>query len=331
MLVNVKISERSLARNVSYFMLFLSLMFFFCIFDTKISYASTVSSLTLPVVKQESASSDLSLLHSNLALDSNRWIQSFAKDSNYYYFVQMTDASNGNLRITRIKYTNPGRYTKDHMDLKGFGHGTNLDVSVYNGKTYLWIGSCMNSKKRTTAISCFPFKKNAVYHKKAGNTSKITIGRSSAYASNVFPAISSNGKYCFVRYTRGGKQYFQKYKIYSGNRIKGYKPLSKTKVSATVGDFQGFDVSGNYIYTIEGSPSASFLFTYDKSITYRPTIVRRINYKTGSKKSYTINGAKSLTFREPEGIKIYKNGRKEIMFVSNTLSLQYCNIYRWKK
>lgn len=284
----------------------------------------------IETVPQEPASSDLSLKHSNLRLDANRWIQSFAKDGDYYYFVQMTNP-NKDLRITRIKYTNPGRYTKDHMDLKGFGHGTNMDVSVYKGKTYIWIGSNGNSEGKATTISCFRYKKNAIYYKKAGNTCKIRMKGSVRNAKNVCPAVSADNRYVFVRYTSGGKQYFQKYKIYSGNKIKGYKPLTKTKVSATAGDFQGFDVSGNYIYTIEGSPNALFLMGYDKSRKFEPTVIRRINYKSGSKRSTLVSGAKNLSFREPEGIKVFRNGSKEIMYVSHTLSLQLCNIYRWKK
>ena len=90
---------------------------------------------------KEPKSSDLTVVQTVTKLASRRWIQSFTYDSRYYYFIQMTKPSVGNLRITRVKYKGLGKYTTAKMDLRGFGHATNPDCSVYNGKTYLWTGS----------------------------------------------------------------------------------------------------------------------------------------------------------------------------------------------
>ncbi len=296
--------------------------------ETEDTDESTAPILT-PVLPEPS-SSDLTLLQAETVLDSPRWIQSFTKDKKYYYFVQMTNPYKGHLRITRVKYTGSNKYETAHMDLKYFGHGTNIDCTEYKGVTYLWIGSKVDKNLNTTAISCFRFKKNKVYSRKAGNTYSIRMKGKSKYAKNVFPAVSSDQKYLFVRYTYKGSQYFQKYKIYSGNRIKNKKPLTRTKVKATVADFQGFDVHGSYIYTIEGSPSASFLSYYAPGRTYKPTVIRKINYKTGSKRSRVVRGASKITYREPEGIKIDKKGKMEILFISNTLYQQKCNLYSVK-
>lgn len=283
-------------------------------------------------VGDEPAGSDLTLLHAGTVLDSDRWIQSFTKDANYYYFVQMTDPDKGHLRITRVKYTAPHQYTKDHMDLRGFGHGTNIDCTVYHGRTYLWIGSLMSKKtKNTKAISCFRYVKDGIAKKKAGNTYKIRMKGRLKKAENVFPAVSQDGKYLFVRYTYQKKQYFQKYRIYAGKRIRNNSPLLQICLPATAGDFQGFDVYKDYIYTIEGSPTALFLSSYDKTRSFQSTIVRITNYKTLSKRIRIISGAKTMSFREPEGIKVMKNKRIEILFVSNMLEKQRCNIYQLKK
>ncbi len=282
-------------------------------------------------VKEEPVTSDLTLLHAGTVLDSNRWIQSFTKDSNYYYFVQMTNPDKGHLRVTRVKYTAPHQYTKDHMDLLGFGHGTNIDCTVYHGRTYLWIGSVMSKKtKNTTAISCFRYISGGIVKRKAGNTYKIRMKGRLKKAENVFPAVSQDGKYLFVRYTYQKKQYFQKYRIYSGHRIKNNRPLMKLCIPATAGDFQGFDVYKNYIYTIEGSPTALFLSSYDKTRNFQSTIIRITNYKTMSRRVQIVSGARSMSFREPEGIKVMKNKRVEILFVSNMLEKQRCNIYKLK-
>lgn len=48
-------------------------------------------------------------------------------------------------------------------------------------------------------------------------------------------------------------------------------------------------------------------------------------------KTITVRGAKTLSFREPEGIKVLAGRQIYMMYVSNTLTNQSCNIYRVKK
>ena len=86
------------------------------------------------ITPKEPASSDLKVVKKVTKLAAHRWIQSYTMDSKYYYYIQMTSPYTGNLRITRVKYRGLGRYIKDHMDLKKFGHATNLDCSVSNDK-----------------------------------------------------------------------------------------------------------------------------------------------------------------------------------------------------
>jgi len=285
----------------------------------------------LPGAMEEPAISDLKLLYADTVLDSNRWIQSFTKDNKYYYYVQMTRPEKGDLRITRVKYSGRRRYIKDHMDLLGFGHGTNIDCTRYHGRTYLWIGSRMDKKtKDTTAISCFRYVANGVYRKKGGNTYRIRMKGSIRKAANVFPAVSQDGKYLYVRYTWKKKQYFQKYRIYHGNTIRPNRILMKLSLPKTPGDFQGFDIYKNELYTIEGSPTALFLSGYDASRKFQSTIIRITNMRTKSRRTKIITGASSLAFREPEGIKVSSKRGVVILFVSNTLTKQKCCIYKVK-
>ena len=65
---------------------------------------------------KEPGSSDLKVVQTVTKLSSRRWIQSFTYDSRYYYFIQMTKPSVGNLRITRVKYKGLGKYTTAKMD-----------------------------------------------------------------------------------------------------------------------------------------------------------------------------------------------------------------------
>ena len=283
------------------------------------------------VTPREPSSSDLQVVRKVTKLASKRWIQSFTMDSKYYYYIQMTSPYTGNLRITRVKYRGLGRYIKDHMDLKKFGHATNLDCSVSNGQTWLWTGSYCKGNDVSRAISVFRYQKNKTLRKHGTIHYKIPDAKSKKYMTNVYPAINQNSTQMAVRYTYGGKQYYQIYNLAKGRFINPRNPVKRICLSATSGDFQGFDLYGTSIYTIEGSPRKSFLLGYDRSRRYQPTKIRRYNYAARSKKTITVRGAKTLSFREPEGIKVLAGGQIYMMYVSNTLTNQSCNIYRVKR
>ena len=255
--------------------LFFTLLFGLCFQQNPLNVEAKTRVIHKDITPKEPASSDLKVVKKVTKLAAYRWIQSYTMDSKYYYYIQMTSPYTGNLRITRVKYRGLGRYIKDHMDLKKFGHATNLDCSVSNGQTWLWTGS-----------DC------------KGND---------------------------------GKQYYQIYNLAKGRFINPRNPVKRICLSATSGDFQGFDLYGTSIYTIEGSPRKSFLLGYDRSRRYQPTKIRRYNYAARSKKTITVRGAKTLSFREPEGIKVLAGGQIYMMYVSNTLTNQSCNIYRVKR
>ena len=217
------------------------------------------------------------------------------------------------------------------MDLKKFGHATNLDCSVSNGQTWLWTGSDCKGNDVSRAISGFRYQKNKTLRKHGTIHYKIPDAKSKKYMTNVYPAINQNSTQMAVRYTYGGKQYYQIYNLANGRFINPRNPVKRICLSATSGDFQGFDLYGSSIYTIEGSPRKSFLRGYDRSRRYQPTKIRRYNYAVRSKKTITVRGAKTLSFREPEGIKVLAGGQIYMMYVSNTLTNQSCNIYRVKR
>ncbi len=288
--------------------------------------------VTEDITPVEPANSDLEVVHTVTKLFGKRWIQSYTKDSTYYYFIQVTSPTKGHLKITRVKYKGIGKYSRDYMTLKYFGHGTGLDCSVYKGKTYLWTGSdAKKGSDRSTSISCFTYKKNKTLTRHASIRYKIPKKGNGKYVSNVYPAISPDSKTLTVRFTENYKQYYQTYSLSKGRYIKVKKPTDYRRIANTAGDFQGFDIDGSRIYTIEGSPRASFLAGYDKTRVYQPTIVRITSRYTGPVRSFTIYGASDLSFREPEGIKVDKYGGMEMMYVSNLLTDQSCNIYRIKK
>ena len=311
--------------------LFFALLFGLCFQQNALNVEAKTRVIHKDITPKEVASSDLKVIKKVTKLAAHRWIQSYTMDSKYYYYIQMTSPYTGNLRITRVKYRGLGRYIKDHMDLKKFGHATNLDCSVSNGQTWLWTGSDCKGNDVSRAISGFRYQKNKTLRKHGTIHYKIPDAKSKKYMTNVYPAINQNSTQMAVRYTYGGKQYYQIYNLSKGRFINPRNPVKRICLSATSGDFQGFDLYGTSIYTIEGSPRKSFLLGYDRSRRYQPTKIRRYNYAVRSKKTITVRGAKTLSFREPEGIKVLAGGQIYMMYVSNTLTNQSCNIYRVKR
>lgn len=288
------------------------------------------------VTPREPSSSDLQVVRKVTKLASKRWIQSFTMDSKYYYYIQMTKPYSGNLRITRVKYRGLGRYTRDHMDLKRFGHATNLDCSTVNGRTWLWTGSdCKKGSDVSRAISGFPYRKNTTLRKHGAIRYKIPDIRIGKYMTNVYPAINEDNTQMAVRYTYNNRQYFQIYNLIDGKFINPRGPVKRFSLDATYGDFQGFDLYGSSIYTIDGSPRRSFLKAYNReyncSAVYHPTRIRRYDFDSGASRRVVIRGAKRLSYREPEGIKVVYGRSIYIMYISNTLTNQSCNIYKVKR
>lgn len=288
--------------------------------------------VTLDITPNEPAGSDLEVVLKATKLASKRWIQSYTMDDKYYYFLQMTNPNKGHLRVTRVKRKGFGVGLKDYMDLLYFGHGTNLDCSVYKGKTYLWTGSdAASGSDKSRAITRFRFVKYGKLYHHGQKYYRIPKGRNGKYVTNVYPAVNEKSNRLAVRFTIKGVQYYQVYKLTKGTKINVKKPLIETAIPKTAGDFQGFDLYGSStVYTIEGSPNAEFLAKYDKTRVYQPTIIRTWNLYSKIGTFRNINGAKALSFREPEGIKVGKGRKLHIMFVSFRLTDQSVNIYKVK-
>lgn len=302
---------------------------------TATTAAQETTEVPLPVelpTPVEPLDSDLKLVHGVTKLLGPRWIQSFTKDDQYYYFIQMTNPYKGHLRLTRVKYNADGSYTSDKMDLKYFGHGSNLDCSKVNGVTYLWTGGNAKSKSDISrCITGFPFVPNTTLIKQGNISYKIPMKlNGNKRASNVYPAISADNKTLAIRYTYAGKQYYQIYKLIGGRKINPARPKKSVRIANTKGDFQGFDITKDRIYTIEGGPRKSFLLLFDKNRKYQSTVLRGFTYSGSKRLVKKIKGAKDLSFREPEGIEVSAKRAVQMMFVSNLLTDQSCNIYNVK-
>lgn len=278
----------------------------------------------------EKSGSDLYLVHPATRISTARLPQSFAYDGRYYYYVsQLADHGKykDDLRVTRVQYFPDGQYLSDYMTLVNFGHGTNIDCTVSKGSTWLWTGS--DSKKGNSAsISCFQYAPGKVLKNHAPRHYKIRIKGSKRHATNCYPAVSDDGKKLAIRFTRKGKQQFQIYRL-KGGKVMKKKILKSFRIKNTRGDFQGFDLRGTTIYTVEGSRSIDEMRELGKAGSYRPIKIRTYHYRNKKKTVTTVSGAAALSHREPEGIHIDSSGAVAICIASHYKELYTCmNIYR---
>ncbi|MCD8019205.1 MAG: hypothetical protein LUF92_06360 [Clostridiales bacterium] len=281
----------------------------------------------------EKSGSDLKLIYPATRLSTARLPQGYTSDGTYYYYLSglaNVGTHKNDLRLTRIKYKGIGKYSTSYMTLKEFGHGTNLDCVTVDGTTWLWTGSdTYGSKTQSSSISCFTFQAGRTLKRHASISYRIPIsGTKTKYASNCYPAVSADGSQLIVRFTNNGGQQFQFYDLKNGTTIKPKKCKKTVRLKSTAGVFQGFDVSGTTIYTIEGSAEKSEMRELGKLSSYSPIRVRTYNYKTGKSKVQKITGASGLSHREPEGIHVSTDGMVEIMIASHYKELYTCvNIY----
>lgn len=285
----------------------------------------------------EKAGSDLTLRHPAARLATARLPQGYTHDDTYYYYISQlanTGKHKNDLRLTRIKYKGFGKYTVDYMTLKQFGHGTNLDCVTVNGVTWLWTGSDPSgSSQNTSTITCFTYRAGTTLRRHGQYTYRIPISGSggSRYAANCYPAISADGSQLAVRFTNNGGQQFQIYDLTDGTTIHPKKIKKTVRVKSTPGDFQGFDICGTTIYTLEGTRSKGEMRQLGKASSFAPIRIRAYNYKTNSTSTRKIKGAKTISHREPEGIQVASDGTMEIMIASHYKELYTCaNIYQVK-
>ena len=275
----------------------------------------------------EPPESDIKLIHPAVRLATARLPQGYAYDGRSFYYLSQLSTGSDSLRLTKITWQEDGTYKSSHMTLKHFGHGTNLDCVRINGKTWLWTG-CDSRGGNSTAITRFTYKSGKVLNRQGNCRYRIPLSKkSSRYATNVYPAIDADGKKLAVRYTSGNRQFFIFYNLIDGKKIKPREIIKKVSRKKTAGPFQGFDIRGTGIYTIEGTASQSEMKELSKK--YYPTIIRHYDYQSKKTRQITIEGASKLSHREAEGIQVRSDGSILINLASHYKKQYTCmNMYQ---
>ena len=277
----------------------------------------------------EAAGSDLELVCPAARLSTARIPQGYTYDGNSYYYLSQMATGSDDLRLTRITWQGNGTYQSSYMTLKNFGHGTNLDCVRVNGKTWLWTG-CNSKKGESTAITRFTFKSGKVLNRHGKGFYRIPLSKKSKkYATNVYPAIDAKGKKLAVRYTDGKKQFFVFYRLIGGKKIRTRKYYKKVALKKKAAPFQGFDINGTTLYTIEGTASKSEM--RERKEKYYPIVIRKYDYAKKKKQQIKVKGASRLSHREPEGIQVQSKGSILMNLASHYKTRYTCvNVYRLK-
>lgn len=231
--------------------------------------------------------------------------------------------------------------TSAKMQLVWAGHGTNMSVGRIGGKVYIFTGGrgVLNSDEtETTSTACcwFPWVSGAVVDMRKtsfthnGTTYPIYTfdidGKNGEY-----PAVDEVSRHFVSRYPSGTKNIYAIYDldnvISKQSNATARKVVTLTKgdnPTSTEGDkgyntwsHQGYTISGDYLYILEGVSSEN-----STAINKKSTIALHVyNWRTNTfayRKVLTASNTtlSGNTFGEPEGVSVRRNssGHAELLF-----------------
>lgn len=222
-------------------------------------------------------------------------MQSFTFDNqNRRLFVaQLQDGTSGDdLCISQLSFSGE---LLGYMHLNGAGHGVSIGVEPVGSDSYLWVetdSSNTTDSGRGTALLRFKFA-----DRKTPTGKKFLTG-----SKTITCATDPVNQRIAIRRSEGGEMYYSIFPLESAARGDFSQPLARFPQPALSGSavvFQGYTIYGQYLYTLDGTghADAADINSY----------VTAIDMLTGKVKSRALTKAgKSLVFREPEGMAIYR-------------------------
>lgn len=235
--------------------------------------------------------------------------QGFAFDNtNRRLFVaQRRDGSSetsGDLCITQLDFD--GNYV-GYMHLTSFGHGVSFGAQAVGSSSYLWTEVEANSNGYGKKLARFKFVSGTTLSSSSSSLEKfVPITGATEHTCSIDPVNNrlivrhnlSDGKHIAV---------FNLDKATDGDfssPLANFKHPSLDTASAT---FQGYAAYGQYIYLLYGN-------SYDVTGGKVNSDVTTVNMNTGSvvQGPLITKAGSTLSFREPEGLAIYKTAAGEV-------------------
>lgn len=231
----------------------------------------------------------------------------FDNDNRRLFVSQRRDISSeksGDLCITQLDFD--GKEV-GHMYLTGFGHGVSFGAQGVGSSTYLWTEVEANGNGYGKKLARFKFVSGKTL---TSSSSSITKFQPVSDATEHTCSIDPVSNHLIVRYNLSDGKHIAVYDLDEAskgnfsNKLANFKhPSSKTK-SAT---FQGYAAYGEYIYLLTGN-------SYPDADNKINSEITAVNMNTGAVvQGPTLTKAGStLSFREPEGLAIYKTVGGEV-------------------
>ncbi|ALM39482.1 MULTISPECIES: phage baseplate protein [Streptomyces] len=271
-----------------------------------LSFGAGGAAAAVPAGKRFSLTEPSHDLFRHAKLHDARVQQSFTFDivNRRLFVAQLKSGSpddSGDLCITQLDFSGN---KLGHMYLLGFGHGVSIGAQPVGADTYLWTEVDVNSNARGTRLARFKWNNGATLSR---TSSALAKHQPIPGATEMTCAIDPVNNRMAIRYlTASGRRYG----IYNVADIAAGvydKPLSDVPHPTGLGTFQGYALYGSYVYQLTGNP-------------YGPdnpnpgnSYVSSVDVNTGAlvQRAFTRAGS-TLSFREPEGMGIYRTAAGEV-------------------
>ncbi|MFA1549592.1 phage baseplate protein [Actinomadura chokoriensis] len=248
-------------------------------------------------------------------------MQSFAFDqvNKRLFTAQVSSGSGsdarGDLTITQLDFKGN---KLGYMRLKGYGHGVSIGVEPSGTASYLWTETNAvqftdangNTSSRGKNLARFKFVNGTTLTNSSSALTKYTpvSGQGSVTAS-----IDPINNRLAMRYQKSGQWRIAVWKL-SDLKARNYSAkLADIAQPATVSgiSFQGYALYGSYVYLYHGS-------AYSAS-NPKPgnTYLSAVDLNTGKLvgKPFLTGAGSTLSYREAEGLAIYKAGSQVRLFL----------------
>jgi hypothetical protein len=238
-------------------------------------------------------------LFRDAALFQSTVMQSFTFDNvNRRLFVAQvaegsSAADHGDLCVSQLTFAGE---LLGHMFLTGFGHGVSIGVEPVGSTSYLWT-EVDSASARGTQLARFPFVAGAtVDHTSTGLEKHRPIEGIDTVTCATDPV---NGR-LVMRYRIGGAFRYVVYALADVHAGVYDRRLADLAQPAGMGTFQGYAVYGEYLYMLDGDAYSS------TNPSPGNAHVSSVSLNGGPVTRVPTNAGTSLTYREPEGMAVYR-------------------------
>ena len=237
-----------------------------------------------------------------------------------YFVSQVSNASNGDIAISRLSKNGT---LKSHMLLKGFGHGTSIDIEREGDNIFLWVEA--DSIQDSTGTG---------YGRKIARVRYIDNGEVSSNQSDLYDilpnrtnlsvSIDKSNDMLVTRSRFNGKSYYNGYKL---SKVKKREFTPEFEFISPIGGSQGHSICERCVYLWDGAGASGVGTSTDHMIycfTQNGVMVYGRN----------LNLSSNLYYKEPEGIKVLSNNGQFNMYLGMATGAEGSRkymVYRYSK